>query len=277
MRNIRLVHTLIDTVAAAALLLAVSCLEPPATRNGSGGKGGATVAGTGTGGSRGSRTGGTSGSGTGGRDVASGTGGATGTGGGGATTTGGAGGGASAGSFTVMNSYSMGDGFKGYWYTYKDAAGSTITPDCSGPAAPCFAGASSICVSGSAAQVVMMMYAKYWGAGVGWNLNQAVAAPNPAMGASLAGKTAVTVDLDMKTTAPLRLKLKIAGEPSDYCTTVAAGSNTVPFSMFTKECWSPGGVALPAGAMVEALQLQVPSNDKAATPFDFCVTNVSFK
>jgi len=180
---------------------------------------------------------------------------------------------------TVSNGYGMGDGFKGYWYTYKDSGASRIKPECGeGGTAACFSmSANKICVSGTAGQVQMMMYSTYWGAGVGWNLNQEMVPPNPLQPASLKDKKTVTVKLDMKVEAPTRIKFKVAGETADYCASLRPGLNTIPLDTITKECWTPGGDPIAADASVEALQFQVLTNDGADTPFDFCVNNLSIK
>ena len=270
-------HSLGAVALAGAALLALDC-------TGAGVRDDSGDGDTGSGGSTGASRGGTKGGGGGARASggasASSTGGSSGAGSGGAPISSGDTGGTrstSAAPFSVAAGYGKADAYQGFWYTYKDAGGSTITPECGGKASPCFSAASQICVMGSAAQVMMMMYSTYWGAGVGWNLNQAAGGLAPAMGASLAGKTAVTIDLQMNTAAPLRLKFKVVGDLSDYCTNLAAGSNTVPFTMITKECWSPGGVPLPTDAPIEAMQLQIPSTDGAATPFDFCIKDIAFK
>ena len=181
------------------------------------------------------------------------------------------------GAVLVSDGYGSGAGFKGYWYTYKDDGGSSIKPECGARSAPCFMGAARICVSGEGSQVQMGMFSTYWGAGVGWNLNQATSPPNPVLAIGLKGKSTIAVTLDMKTTSPLRMKLKVAGDTTDYCANLSPGLNTIPLSGITSECWMSGGDPIAADAMVEALQFQIPTTDGSSTPFDFCITSLSIK
>jgi hypothetical protein len=186
---------------------------------------------------------------------------------------------------TVNNGWgvSANGSFTGYWYTFSDNADggtSTISPICD---TPCFSAAgTSVCVSGTAAQVPdELSYGTYWGVGLGWNLKQAEAPPNEPAMADLSGYSTVTIGLQVNTPSPIRAKLDF-GDATNYCVSAFAnGANSLTLTTdFVGECWE-GGKALPLQpsllAAVKAIQIQVPTSMSAPTPFDFCVTQVTFQ
>jgi hypothetical protein len=120
-----------------------------------------------------------------------------------------------------------------------------------------------------------------WGVGLGWNLDQALEEPNDPVPADLSAYSTVTVGLEVNTVATYRVRLDF-GDASNYCVaSVTNGSNTLDLRTdFVDECWA-GGAATPLDpsllSSVVALHIQVPTWLDTETPYDFCVTEVSFQ
>ena len=184
---------------------------------------------------------------------------------------------------TVSDGYGWAGPLKGYWYTMTDneqGGTSTITPACPDP---CFESSGpSICVSGEGAEVPDEdSYGEYWGAGIGWSLNQAPeGGEGSELPADLSSYTTLTLDIECNTTSPLRAKLSF-GDDSNTCTVLACGRNVLAIGdYFFGECWAGGAQeALDTSLLVGvvALQIQVPTRIGEPTPFDFCVTEASFQ
>jgi hypothetical protein len=153
--------------------------------------------------------------------------------------------------------------WSGYGYTYKYGT-ATISP---GMGTSCFA-AAKFCANGS------VPAADASGAGLGWNIGQA-------MGASTTSKVAVTKPVVLKfagVTAGMRAQLSASATVS-YCYTftdaeAAAGTATIPLASFKTECWGTAGTAYDGVVPIEAIQIAVPGAAAAAKTFDFCVLDV---
>jgi hypothetical protein len=194
--------------------------------------------------------------------------------GGGAGASTGAGGGAgptATGSIVLDGGYYANGAFKGYLYT---AAGdkSTITPPCG--TGSCFG--ANACVSGSVPKVSSATaYSAEWGALVGWNISQEKVPPNPIGTTVLDGKT-INVALAVGASPlPAGMRVKVAVAGVDYCAALSGATASVPASSLKKECWTPGGSGLPAGALVDAIAIQVTSDGSANKTFDFCIAALS--
>jgi hypothetical protein len=76
---------------------------------------------------------------------------------------------------------------------------------------------------------------------------------------------------------PTALRFNAVGaNGTTYCGNLAAGANTVTLSMLRAACYDMvPGEALPAGTALEAVQWQVVTNEMAATPFNFCIDNLT--
>lgn len=187
---------------------------------------------------------------------------ATTTGGGTTTTTGGGGEG-----IACPDSYCKIGTFGGYGFVYsdnKDGGASKITQK-----------GTSLCASGVAGAVVGMAYAKYWGAGIGLNLNQAMVADAPVNTAQLTG-SGVTVGISNPPTTEFRVVVDDGG--AEYCAVLSGGSTTVKWTDFNATCWDktlPGAKALAGPPLSKALKVQVITGD-ADRPFDFCIASITF-
>jgi len=155
---------------------------------------------------------------------------------------------------------------------------------------------TDICASGTASQVLMangaLAYGQYYGGGIGLNLAQpsaAMAKNEPWNRGNVKGFKFTLTGSNVPTS--LRFQVTFyqgaglsTGDP--YCATIgAAGTHTVLLdgtaaagtdqAALHQACYAtpPGGV-LPATALLDSIQWQVATNETAATPFNFCVTNL---
>jgi hypothetical protein len=154
--------------------------------------------------------------------------------------------------------------WSGYGYTYKYGT-ATVAP---GMGTSCFA-LAKMCANGS------VPAADNSGAGLGWNISQA-------MGASTMAKVAVTTPVTLKfagVTAGMRVQLSASATVS-YCYTLtdaeaAAGAATIPLASFKTECWGTTGMAYDGVVPIEAIQVAVPgSTAGAAKTFDLCLLDI---
>lgn len=157
--------------------------------------------------------------------------------------------------------------FGGYGFVYsdtKDGGASKITQK-----------GTSLCGSGVAGAVVGMAYAKYWGAGIGVNLNQAMMADAPVNAIQMTG-SGVTVGISNPPATEFRVVIDDGG--TEYCAVLSGGSTTVKWTDFNATCWDktlPGAKALAGPPLSKALKVQVITGD-ADRPFDFCISNIAF-
>jgi hypothetical protein len=155
----------------------------------------------------------------------------------------------------------IGDG--GYAFAYADGMGSTACID-----------ATALCGTGTTATANST--GTIWGAGIGFNLHQAVAtgSASPAINTYAATGTGIAYALTNLPAQGMRIVIDDGG--SDYCVPIAAASGMVSWSAFNTKCWDNSGTFL-AGAPATAthIEFQVTS-DAATTPFNVCVTSVAF-
>jgi len=154
--------------------------------------------------------------------------------------------------------------WSGYGYTYKYGT-ATVTP---GMGTSCFA-LAKMCANGSVPADDKS------GAGLGWNIAQA-------MGASTMAKAAITTPVTLKfagVTAGMRVQLSASATVS-YCYTITAaeataGAATIPLESFKTECWGTTGIAYDGVVPIEAIQVAVPgSTAGAAQTFDLCLLDI---
>lgn len=154
--------------------------------------------------------------------------------------------------------------WSGYGYTYRYGT-ATIAP---GMGNGCFA-AAKFCANGS------VPASDTAGAGLGWNIAQAMSSMTPS---KVAIKTAVKLSF-VGVTAGMRAMLSASATVS-YCypftaADITAGSATIPFASFKTECWSTAGTAYDGTTPIEAIVVMVAGSSAAAVPsFDFCVTDI---
>jgi hypothetical protein len=191
-----------------------------------------------------------------------------------AGTGGSAGGGAgptASGSIVLDGGFYESGAFKGYLYTAAGAA-STIDPPCG--TGTCFG--ATACAKGVVPKVSSATaFSAEWGALVGWNIAQEKMPPNPIGTTALDGKT-INVTLTAGTSPlPSGMRVKVAIGGVDYCTPLTGGVASVPVASLKKECWTPGGAGVPAGALIDAVAVQVVSDAATNKPFDFCISALS--
>jgi len=178
-------------------------------------------------------------------------------------------------------------GIQGAFFTYADPTTTmTLMSDTMTSA--------KICMKGTAAKVVMPCtvvapatdcYGTYWGAAIGFNLNQ----PNDPV--TMMGGTPVpfnasaikgfAFDVDgMTVPLPKDFRFNIEDATTQYCTTtpkgVKPGTNTYLFSDLVSKCYAtmPGPTAETIQMGVVKISWQIVTNTSATVPFDFCISNV---
>jgi hypothetical protein len=151
----------------------------------------------------------------------------------------------------------------GYPYAYDDAMGSTACLD-----------ATALCATGTTA--VTNASGSIWGAGLGLHLNQAVATSAASPAVSTYAATGTGISYVLSDLPPQGMRLIIDDGGTDYCAPLGAASGTVYWASFNTACWNGSGTSLGGPpATATHVQFQVTA-DKAATPFNFCVTSVAF-
>jgi hypothetical protein len=151
----------------------------------------------------------------------------------------------------------------GYPYAYDDGMGSTACLD-----------SAALCTTGTTA--VTNASGSIWGAGLGIQLNQAMATgtASPAVGTYAATGTGITYALSDLPSQGMRMVIDDGG--TDYCAPLGAASGTVDWASFNTKCWDDSGTSLSGPpATATHIQFQVTA-DASATPFNFCVTSVAF-
>ncbi len=150
----------------------------------------------------------------------------------------------------------------GYAYAYSDGMGSTACVD-----ATALCGTGTTGVANSAGTI--------WGAGIGFNVNQAVATgpASPPLNSYAATGVGIAYALDALPAQGMRIIVDSGG--TDYCAPIAAASGTVVWGTFNTKCWDDSGTFLSGPPTATHIQFQVTA-DAASTPFDVCVTSVGF-
>jgi hypothetical protein len=181
--------------------------------------------------------------------------------------------GTATGSIALQGGYYTSGTFKGYLYTAAGTA-STIDPPCG--TGTCFA--TKACVAGTVPKVSSSTaYSAEWGALVGWNIAQEAAPPNPAAAVALDGKTIKVSLTTGSSPLPAGMRVKVTSAGVEYCTDLTGATASVPVASLRKECWTPGGASLPAGATVAAVAVQIISDAATDKKFDFCISSLSIE
>jgi hypothetical protein len=153
----------------------------------------------------------------------------------------------------------------GYAYAYSDMMGSTGCLDAS---AFCGAGTTGVATSNGTV----------WGAGIGVSLNQAMATgmASPPIETYAVPTTDTGISYTVSPLPSQGMRLIIDDNGMDYCAVVTVATGTVPWSSFNTACWNNSGTALTGAPQAAThLQFQVTAST-ATTPFNLCVTAVSF-
>ena len=151
----------------------------------------------------------------------------------------------------------------GYAYAYDDMMGSTACID-----------ATSLCGTGTTA--VTNASGSIWGAGIGFNLNQAMATGSASPPVQTYAATGAGIAYSLTILPPQGMRVVIDENGTDYCAPIASASGTIPWASFNTKCWDDTGSSLsgPPGAATHIL-FQITA-DASSTPFDVCVTSVGF-
>jgi hypothetical protein len=183
-------------------------------------------------------------------------------------------------------------GIQGAFFTYADPT--TLTSVMSDTMS-----SSKICISGTAAKVIMPCtivppatdcYGTYWGAAIGFNLNQPND-PTTMMGGTPVPFNASAIKgfafdvgpgADGTATIPLpsQFRFNIEDATTQYCSPAAKGvkmgSNSYSFTDVEAQCYAPmpGPTATTIQTGVVKISWQVVTNTQSTVPFDFCISNV---
>ena len=148
-----------------------------------------------------------------------------------------------------------------------DPSQATIRPG-NAPAASSGTASGAECTSDSC-------YKTHWGAGIGFNLNQANAKDATAGNFTSASSSGVTYALDF---LPSDLRMVVGDSTTDYCVNVTSASGTIPWSKFNSTCWNSSGKSLsgpPANFVSVRFQIVADTSYGNDTDFYFCVSKLS--
>jgi len=181
-------------------------------------------------------------------------------------------------------------GIQGSFYPLSDATGTpagatTITP--APPADFSTSTGSTICISGSASQVVGTppAYSQYWGGGVGFDLGDA-GGDLPFQPWNRGNVVGFRYTLT-GTAIPATLRFIVtfqdgtgANTGNPFCKPIVTTSGAPVTTMLNdgsvlQACWEAGGAPLSPTALLRSLQWQVSTVETAATPFNFCIENLT--
>lgn len=139
------------------------------------------------------------------------------------------------------------------------------------------------CIRGAVAQVRVGAgggpdFGYYWGALLGFNLNQErasdAALPYDARAHGVAGFGFVVAGTNpVPVGGELRINVKVAGDDSIYCSRViGSGPTTYTFASIRENCWeNDPAAATPDLSRIEALQWQFATNRDHGYGFDLCI------
>jgi hypothetical protein len=135
---------------------------------------------------------------------------------------------------------------------------------------------NSICVEGTAEQVLNQNYDVYWGGAVGFNLNQA--SPDAtAYGYNAAdyGITGFAFDIGpLPIGGELRFNVVVDGMAENYCAPITHARRVeMRWEDLLLSCWAAEPVN-PDETVVQSLHWQIVTNDAGAYGFSFCIENL---
>jgi hypothetical protein len=152
----------------------------------------------------------------------------------------------------------------GYAYAYGDGMGSTS----------CVA-SNALCMAGETA--VVDPTGRVYGAGLGINLNQAMAtgSASPPVNIYPVPTSATGIIYTLSALPYQGAHLIIDDNGTDYCSTLVASTGTVAWSKFNTKCWDNSGNPLTGPPPATHVELQV-NAVATAMPFDLCVIAIAF-
>jgi len=182
-------------------------------------------------------------------------------------------------------------GIQGSFFTLSDAKRTDGMPPGSTTVMPAdfsmATGPTSICISGTASQVMtnatttMPDYNRYWGGGIGFNLADlgGMGGVQPWSRGRVVGFSFTITGTGIPPAGQFRFGVNYfdgATINPNYCVNITTGANTIRLNQIVDQCYNATpGAPLAATAQIESLKWQVSTVTTAATPFNFCVTNLT--
>jgi len=165
-------------------------------------------------------------------------------------------------------------GFRGRFWVSWDHVGSSVFPTDLSDRTPEERAENKVCVYGVAAEVRDGQFATYWGAKLGWSINQGQGDSDSIPG-DFSATRGIRFTVHSETAAQLRFNVE--QETTQYCTAIRSGDNTVLWADLATDCRTDGGTPFePAVNPASHVSWQVPGVIGGATPFDFCVGGIEF-
>jgi poly(3-hydroxybutyrate) depolymerase len=178
---------------------------------------------------------------------------------------------------TASLGYAQLGAWGGYPFTYLwpssgASAGTTISPNCSGPGSctPALSG-SSMCASGTVGADATLTTS----AGVGFDFQP----ESPGSSASPITLSSSSVTISFSNAGGSNLVVNLVSDPSGstfWCYELRGATSpvTIPLSSFNTACWNSSGQSLSPGTQVAGIFVYVPSSATTNVPFDFCLLGI---
>jgi hypothetical protein len=165
----------------------------------------------------------------------------------------------------------------GYVFPYSDStSGGTSSAILASDGTPCVSVMSVGAVCSD-----QTCFSTHWGAGIGVNLNQAMASSamsaGPAGNYAASGSSGVTYAINLF--AP-NMRLIVGDSTTDYCVVLTGPSGTVPWSNFNSMCWDPANGTTLSGppSSFTSVRFQVPADDTngGTRSLIYCIDQLHF-
>jgi hypothetical protein len=172
---------------------------------------------------------------------------------------------------TVSNGYGRGYGFQGYWETfvYEEAV---ISPTCP---SPCFADSGgAVCVQGTVGPSTMAQGM------LTWNLDESVDRASGLGTVDLSNTRTLTIGVQQGAGHGSSLWAGVYSDTANgtACARISAGTSVLRLRDLVTNCaLGIGGDRLTDLRRVMWVSVIASSEDGTVTPFDFCITHVSFE
>src|SRR5579859_577904 len=115
-----------------------------------------------------------------------------------------------------------------------------------------------------------------WSSGIAVNLNQAAATGPSSPAVNTTAATGTGVQYALTNLPPQGMRIVIDNGGTDYCAPLPSASGTIYWASFNTKCWDYSGTSLSGPPATATHLLFQVTSDAASTPFDICVTAVSF-
>jgi hypothetical protein len=158
----------------------------------------------------------------------------------------------------------------GYVFTIADSVGSTVSPLCDTTGCTPAWGTQA-CAKGK----VVMNATSSGFAGLAFHANEPTSGTRSTWTST---GTGIYINIaNMPALARLQLQEEVSSDDTRYCAKIPAGGGLIPFSEFKTFCW--GDPAHPSkafvvGTAVNEVTINIPGNQTADVPFDFCLIDI---